>query len=255
MDQPMTPTAPTQQPMLLGQLFRAAWSTFVKHWKTIVLLTLIVSLPLNLLSAITSAQIGPNTGDPQQFLNGIKGVFGAGLGITVLLASLAGILIPLGIVAIVRAGDNNQTLDIQTAFGQAASRWGAGLVTSLIMVVLLIGLALLLVVPAIIFGVFWAFAIFAVMHDNLQGMAALKESKRVVQGHWWKVFGNVIAFGFVAGIAGSILSAPFYALPVGVIQTTVTSTITSVTSSFALVAGYLLYRSLKAATPAPPNAK
>jgi hypothetical protein len=250
MDTPVT----TQQPLLLGQLFTNAWTLFTKHWQSITVLTLVISVPLNLISALFSSRAVEAT--EVMDANFFSGTFSVGLGVTVALLSLAGILIPLGIVAILRADAEGKQLDFQAALRQAVSRWGTGLVTSIIMGILLILLAILLVIPAIIFGVFWAFALYLVMDRNLVGMAALKESKRIVSGYWWKVFGNILAFGIVSAIVGAVVSIPFRALPNGVVEMTITATISSLASSFALVAGYLLYKnlqSLKGAAAAQPK--
>lgn len=245
---------PTNQPILLGALFSAAWEAFIKHWKSIVLLTLMVALPLNLLGSIANTQIANTVENTQDLTNLFNQNFGASLGIAIILLSLAGVLIPLGIVAIFRAEEEGKTLSAQEALQQAISHWGAGLITGIVMAILLIGLVILLVVPAIIFGVYWAFALYVVMHDDLRGMAALKESQRIIKGYWWKVLGNLLVLSFVASFVGSILGAPFRNLSNGIVSGTIMNTIASVASSFALVGGYLLFRSLKAAKPARPNA-
>lgn len=224
----------------LGELFRLAWNQFVKNWKSIILLTVIISLPLNLLSAIFNHQMASTT-TYSTFLGGISA---AGTGISILLLSLLGILIPMGIVVILRGSFEGKTIDYQTALRTAFARWGAGITTSLLMAVCLIGLAILLIVPAIYFGVLWAFAMYVIMEENLSNMPALKASKAIVQGRWWKVLGNTFAFAIVAGIVASIISMPFSGG--NVISITIANTIASIGTSFSLVGGYLLYRNLKA---------
>ncbi|MEK7570204.1 MAG: hypothetical protein AAB515_02085 [Patescibacteria group bacterium] len=242
MDQPTSAPATVYltQPKLLGELFQDAWKIFRKHWKNIVLLTLAITLPLNLLSAILS------TMSPES----ASGVFSAGYvlsaGVGIILLVLVGFLVPLGIVAIVQADAKNQTLDVHGALKAATSRWAAGVSTSVLMGILLLGLTILLVVPAIYFGIFWSFALYAVMHDKLQGKAALNESKRVVTGFWWKVLGNLFVFSLVTSIIGGIISGLFSVLPDGIVESTVKACISSAIGSFAYVAGYLLYRNLKA---------
>lgn len=245
-DAPTNHTVYLTKPILLGELFTESWRVFAKHWRSITLLTIVVSLPINFLTALATPRTTLPTDDPGAVFEALRSSVNPGMGVTLALLSLVGILIPLGIVAIVRAGEKNEALDVQTALGMAAHRWRAGVITALLLVVFLIGLAILLVIPAIIYGVFWAFAMYAVMHDSLQGKAALAESKRVVRGYWWKVLGNLLAVGIVAGIAGSIVAALFNGLPDGTAEITIQSTISSIASSYTIVAGYLLYRNLKA---------
>lgn len=236
----------TSHQLQLGDLFRHAWEIFSKNFQSIALITIIINLPLNLISALLASRAASTTS--------FAGVSAGALGIMALLSALLGVIIPLGIVFIVQSGLNGQRVDYQAALRSAFERWGAGVITSFLMVILLILLAILLIVPAVIFGVFWAFAIYAVMDEKLSGMAALKQSKGVVQGRWWKVFGNLIAFGVVAGIASWIVNQIFGILPSNVFVTAIASTISSIATSFSLVGGYLLYRNLKAVRPttAPP---
>lgn len=242
MDQPTS--APTTvyltQPKLLGELFQDSWNTFLKHWKSIVLLTLAITLPLNLLGAILS------NANPTDASSAFSASDAIGVGVGIVLLLLAGFLVPLGIVAIVQAGEKNQMLGVQDALKAATARWIAGVSTSVLMGILLLGLAILLVVPAIYFGVFWSFALYAVMHDKLQGKAALNESKRVVTGFWWKVLGNILTFNIATSIAGGILGSVFSALPDGILENTIRASVASAVGSFAYVGGYLLYRNLKA---------
>ena len=229
----------------LGDLFRLAWDQFVKNWKSIVLLTVVISLPLNLLTVILSRQVASTVAHPTV----IGGIASAGNGISILLLSLKGILIPMGITVILRGSLEGKAVDYQTALRTAFTRWGAGITTSLLMGVCLLGLAILLIVPAIYFGVLWAFAMYLIIDENLSGMAALKASKAIVSGRWWKVLGNTFAFAIVAGIVTSIISAPFAGS--NAISVAIAGTIASIGTSFSLVGGFLLYRNLKAnkATP------
>lgn len=247
---PQVTGADLQQRILpLGELFRLAWAQFIKNWQSIVFLTVIIALPMNLLTAIFGRQVVSTTVNPSV----ISGIATAGNGISILLLSLLGILIPMGIVVILRGSLEGKTVDYQTALRTAFSRWGAGITTSLLMTVCLIGLAILLIVPAIYFGVLWAFTMYLIMDDNLSNMAALKASKEIVSGRWWKVLGNSLAFGLVAGIIASVISIPFGRS--NVISAAIAGTIGSIGTSFSLVGGYLLYRNLKAnkkpATPTP----
>ncbi len=225
---------------MLGELFHLAWEQFIKNWQSIVLLTVVISLPLNLLTAIARNQATNVATDPTTF----SSMFSLGSGVTAILFALLGILIPMGIAVIIRSSLEGKSMTFQEALSAAFGRWRAGVGTALLMVVCLIGLTLLLVIPAIYFGVLWAFAMYVVMDENLSGMAALKSSKATVSGRWWKVFGNSIAFGIVAGFVSSIVSLPFS--NDSVISVAIVGTIGSIGTSFAYVGGYLLYRTLKA---------
>ncbi|MEK6925870.1 MAG: hypothetical protein AABW50_01185 [Nanoarchaeota archaeon] len=81
----------------------------------------------------------------------------------------------------------------------------------------LIGLFILLIIPGIIFMVFWIFASYALINEKLGIVDSLKKSKSIVKGRWWRTFGFlilllliVVAFSFVIGLLpfiGSLISS------------------------------------------------
>lgn len=85
-----------------------------------------------------------------------------------------------------------------------------GLLTALI-----VGVGSIIVIPGIIFLVWYAFGQYEVIFENQRGMAALRASKKLVQGRWWAVLWRIIGpmlplllvgvgVGIVAGIFGLI---------------------------------------------------
>ena len=82
------------------------------------------------------------------------------------------------------------------AFRGAVSRWWPMLWTGLLAGLVLLGLTLLLIVPGIIWGVYYAFLV-PVVAFGLSGTEALAESKRLVKGNWWRTLGCVLVIGLV----------------------------------------------------------
>lgn len=80
-------------------------------------------------------------------------------------------------------------------------------VTMLIQGILLILLFLLLVVPGIIFMVYWYLSTYVVLDQHLSGMAALKKSKALVTGNWWRTFAIVVISVLISGVSSSIITA------------------------------------------------
>lgn len=56
---------------------------------------------------------------------------------------------------------------------------------------------ILFVIPGIIFGVWYTFAIVVFLVEGISGMAALKQSKHYVSGRWGSVAGRLIFAGFI----------------------------------------------------------
>lgn len=74
--------------------------------------------------------------------------------------------------------------------------------TYLIYIVLIILLFLLLIIPGVYFMVYWYFFSYIVLDQKIKGMDALKKSKDMLKGHWWKTF----ALFVIAAIIGVVVS-------------------------------------------------
>ena len=88
---------------------------------------------------------------------------------------------------------------------------------TLLMMLAIMGLTLLLIIPALIFGVFWAFATTILVYEDKKAFESMKASKRLVEGNWWRVLGYTFLFalilmgisfglGFFIGIFGFLIA-------------------------------------------------
>jgi len=68
----------------------------------------------------------------------------------------------------------------------------------------------LLIVPGIIYSVFYSFAVYAFFFEDLKGMQAIKRSISLVKNYWWPVFGRFIVIGALLWALMMILSIPVY---------------------------------------------
>jgi len=62
---------------------------------------------------------------------------------------------------------------------------------------LLMILYLLLIVPGIIFTIYWIFASYIFIIENKSVMQSLKKSKQIVRGNWWNVFGYIVLLALI----------------------------------------------------------
>ena len=67
---------------------------------------------------------------------------------------------------------------------------------------------LLLIIPGIIFSIFYSFAVYAFFFEDLNGMAAIRRSTALVKNYWWPVFGRFIVVGVVIYIFTLVVSIP-----------------------------------------------
>lgn len=111
--------------------------------------------------------------------------------------------------------------------------------TYLVSFVLVILLLLCFVIPGLIFSVFWVFAIFATILSDKYGYSALKYSKSIVDGRWWKTLGYLFVIGLPFAILMLVLIVPvFVVLPTfwgNIISTTIIDVIGSVSYIFLTV--------------------
>lgn len=72
---------------------------------------------------------------------------------------------------------------------------------------------LLLIIPGIIFSVFYSFAVYAFFFEDKRGLAAIRRSKQLVRGYFWAVFGRFIVLGLVIWLFTMIISTPLFMVP------------------------------------------
>lgn len=101
--------------------------------------------------------------------------------------------------------DYQRILDLKDP--QLKDKFWRLLITYIIYIVLIILLFLLLVVPGIIFMVYWYFFAYVVLDQGLSNMAALKKSREMIKGNWWKTFALFVIAAVVGGILSSIVSS------------------------------------------------
>ena len=78
---------------------------------------------------------------------------------------------------------------------------GLGILQGLI----ILGSAVLFIIPAIVVGGFVGMYLFARILDGHKGFSAMTESYSLVKGRWWKVFGRILCFVLVYVIAAIIV--------------------------------------------------
>ncbi|MFZ4648474.1 MAG: hypothetical protein ACOYMB_02420 [Patescibacteria group bacterium] len=120
---------------------------------------------------------------------------------------------------------------------------------SLLSAVLVILWAILLIIPGIIFAIFYSFAILLFIFEGQKGMTAIKASKDLVKGYWWAIFGRFIFVGFALYLLSLLLGLPVNATEGNQLLSGVFSIFNSVVmfvvSPFLYVYSVLLFKNLK----------
>lgn len=125
--------------------------------------------------------------------------------------------------------------------------------TSVLVMLIVAGGTLLLIIPGIIFSVWYAFIFYSIILDNKKGIAAMKHSKFLVVGRWWgilwRLFLPSVFFGIIMIIINYIigfsltfvLSAIAYTVTAGFLTSIVNVLIAPLTA----LTGIILYISAK----------
>jgi hypothetical protein len=94
---------------------------------------------------------------------------------------------------------------------------------------------LLLIVPGVLFVVWFSFASYILIIEGLGVKASMQQSKELVKGRFWPVLGRLFVFGIFADLLQSFLSfIPF-----------VGSFIAALLGALYILPNYLLYKELK----------
>ena len=106
----------------------------------------------------------------------------------------------------------------------------------------------LLIIPSIIFSVFYCFATYVLFFENKRGRAAIKRSVQLVKSYWWAVFGRFCQVGLVVCLLLYVVSFPFMFMDEGTLMFSIWNAITQVISMliapFTMLFSYRIYKDL-----------
>ena len=189
----------------VGEIVASGWDLYCLHLKRILLIFLVVYVPINIgLSFIPAAEWAET-----------YGALGRNMHMAIIQLSefFVGVLATMALAKLIEESLYGHTITWLQALRHAVSRWGAAIGTGLLAMLIVFGLALLLIVPGVIWMIYYSFFIFAVALRDLSGKPALDYSKALVQGQWWRVFGYLLVIQLLAVLAAMVVTAPFQVLP------------------------------------------
>lgn len=190
---------------------KIAWKVFVRNWQQLVLLTLIPMILTTILAILSFFmkwityvpfdQIEAHTKDYTIDLLGFvflvsPSVFSnvpLAISIALFFSILGGLVYLLTSVAqLVVLKNDGQGLDFSLVVSQSFPYlWKYFIFLVLYSLIMVAGL-ILLVVPGIIFLIWFGLGYLAVVFDDCKPIEALKKSKELVNGYWWAIFGRFV---------------------------------------------------------------
>lgn len=102
--------------------------------------------------------------------------------------------------------DNDEKIGIIKSYSRGWSKLFSFWWVMLLFSFIFIGGSVLFIIPGILFAVWFFFAPYILIDENLKGMDALMKSKEYVKGRWWGVFGNALVISVLyLIIAGAVI--------------------------------------------------
>lgn len=141
--------------------------------------------------------------------------------------------------------DREEKIGFKESFKRGLHKIWPLLGTGLLAGLIVSGGLMLLIIPGVIFGVWFAFVSYLVVAENLSGKSALSRSKQLVKGNFGGVFGRILALGILVAaisIVASMLFGFIFGEEIGGIFST---TLSVVIAPFGTVYMFLIYEELK----------
>lgn len=124
---------------------------------------------------------------------------------------------PVGIIAIakvVKQYIDGKEVSMGQALSEAFSLMPTIIVTGIIYGVLVF-LGSIVIVPGVYFSIAWGFYLFCIGLSGKKGWAALKYSKELVKGKWWRTFAYLWLLSIVAMLWDSVFQLIYVFVPAG----------------------------------------
>lgn len=244
--------AETLAPATFGTYLRKTWELYTEHFQFFLTVGIVFFLPLELINSfLVPTSLLDQLMDPAAWAAGTAQSFAVRLGGSALLELLVWLLSTITLTIGVRAILDHKPVTVQATMKRYRTFFAPLLGTSVLSFLLLIPLAILLVIPAVVFGTYWIFMDQAVLLSNKKYMDALRYSKSLVKGRWWEVFGRILVLGIaiaaIQELFSFVMPDVWMARP---LMQTVVSTIVDIISLFIPIFLVVYYLDLERAVGA-----
>jgi len=170
----------------LDKTLSFSWEIFVDNLGSLLILAALAGAPGLILQVFTH---------PLQMKAAHSGSMAPSLGAGILAVSFVGIavmflvqlLTVLAMAVIVQQSVLDKDVSLGSALSAALPRLLPGFGTILLGMLLLMGWSLLLVIPGMIFALYYMFQVQAVALRGESFMGAIRYSKNLVKGYWWRL--------------------------------------------------------------------
>ncbi|HNX11287.1 MAG TPA: hypothetical protein PKI61_04050 [bacterium] len=224
------------------QLFKDSFNWYKANFKAMFKMILAMVVPIIIFTVVITLLMGGSFLAGKTWLMIVGGVVSAILLLLTIYFAFRG---QVGMYLVVK----DPKADFKTNYKATRKIFWSGLGLSLLTGLLVLAWSLLLIVPGIIFWVFYSMSFFVFIFEGVRGYQAIKASKGLVKGYWWPVFGRYIYFGLFMIIVSIIVSIPRAVMADGGTAEMAYNFIIQIASylltPWFLVYTYFIYRDLK----------
>ena len=187
-----------EEELTFGQLLSRGWEIYKNNFKTFLLIILVIYVPINLILNLLPESAQPNFESIQLEVY-----------VSQILELILGIIATLAVAYAVNKIINKKTPQLWESIKSALLVWDKAILTTLIAGIILIALFFLLIIPGIIYAVYYTFFLYAIILKDVKFKGALDFSKNLVKGRWWRVFGIAVFASIFISIIAGFVAMPF----------------------------------------------
>jgi len=202
--------------MSFGEVFGRSWKEYKANFNSIfILMSVFVLVPGLLIILINFLTIGNDVNLQKILLNPSlvnMGKSEAYFFIFGLLMSIVSIfLLLLTEAGLIDISLRKSKYSFKELRDNGLNSLGKFIIFNLVLMIFLGFLFLLLIIPGIIFAIYWIFAVYVFFGEKKGILYSLRKSMEIVKGRWWRVFGySILMILIMVGIniAASLITLP-----------------------------------------------
>ncbi len=200
--------------MEFGDLFSKSWEEYKKNFwlffKIFLILSLIPGVIFSIVALIVGGLMILGSGTISGSVVKITSTFFSGGFIFLILIGIIVFILDfiMGISFIYVSVYSKKNIGFGQAVKGALGYFWDYTLLGLLFIIFLIPLFLLLIIPGIIFSIYWAFSPYVLIKENVGPWEAMKRSKAIVKGKWWRTFGYLILMTILMWLISILFKFP-----------------------------------------------